>query len=133
MRGKQDGFCVSWKVQPIQVAGTELKFLSMNPIQIIRKQSLFQFLWKSQEMLDKPAGVLQKTWNWVLSSFPYYWARERENMVAAASSALFCGPGSCINNGLERHASYSDWARWRLPGGKEKGFGRSCIQTAYIL
>lgn len=54
-------FCVSWKVQPIQVAGTELGFLSINPIQIIRKQNLFQFLLKSQEMLDKPAGVLQES------------------------------------------------------------------------
>lgn len=61
---KEGLFCVSWKVQPIQVAGTELGFLSMNPIQIIRKQSLFQFLLKSQEMLDKPAEVLQETWNW---------------------------------------------------------------------
>lgn len=43
---KEGLLCVFWKVQPIQVAGTELGFLSMNPIQIIRRQSLFQSLFK---------------------------------------------------------------------------------------
>lgn len=39
---------------------------------------------------------------------PCYWAKECENLVDAASSALSCGVSSCINDVLAIRASYSD-------------------------